>query len=55
VVLNAGAALAAYDPAGAAGGSLAERIAAGMAAAAAAVDSGAAAGVLDRWVAAAGR
>jgi anthranilate phosphoribosyltransferase len=46
VVLNAGAALAAYD--GLAGG-LADALPAGMARAAAAIDSGAAAAVLDRW------
>jgi anthranilate phosphoribosyltransferase len=46
VLLNAGAALAAYD--GLAGG-LAEAVRAGMARAAAAIDSGAAADVLDRW------
>jgi anthranilate phosphoribosyltransferase len=46
VVLNAGAALAAYD--GLAGG-LADALPAGMARAAAAIDSGAAAATLDRW------
>jgi anthranilate phosphoribosyltransferase len=48
VLLNAGAALAAYDGLSA---PLPEAVAAGMARAAAAVDSGAAADVLDRWVA----
>jgi anthranilate phosphoribosyltransferase len=47
VLLNAGAALAAYDGLGP---SLPEAVAAGMARAAAAIDSGAAADVLDRWV-----
>jgi anthranilate phosphoribosyltransferase len=47
VLLNAGAALAAYDGLG---GSLADAVAAGMHRAAAAIDSGAAADVLDRWV-----
>jgi anthranilate phosphoribosyltransferase len=47
VLLNAGAALAAYDGLG---GSLTDAVAAGMRQAAAAVDSGAAADVLDRWV-----
>jgi anthranilate phosphoribosyltransferase len=46
VLLNAGAALAAYD--GLAGG-LAAALPAGMARAAAAIDTGAAADVLDRW------
>jgi anthranilate phosphoribosyltransferase len=47
VVLNAGAALAAYE-----GGDapVADRVASGMTAAAAALDSGAAAAVLERWV-----
>lgn len=49
VVLNAGAALAVYD---AVPGSLDERLAAGIAKAAEAIDSGAAAEVLQRWVAA---
>jgi len=49
VLLNAGAALAVYD---AAPGSLDERLAAGIARAAEAIDSGAAAGVLEAWVAA---
>jgi anthranilate phosphoribosyltransferase len=49
VLLNAGAALAAYDGLG--GASLADAVAAGMRRAAAAIDSGAAADVLDRWVA----
>jgi anthranilate phosphoribosyltransferase len=53
VVLNAGAALAAYDPAPRPGSPLAERIGGGMAAAAAALDSGSAAAVLERWLAAA--
>jgi anthranilate phosphoribosyltransferase len=47
VLLNAGAALAVYDGLG---GVLEEAIAAGMQRAAAAIDSGAAADVLDRWV-----
>jgi anthranilate phosphoribosyltransferase len=47
VLLNAGAALAAYDGLG---GSLPAAVAAGMHRAAAAIDSGAAADVLDRWV-----
>jgi anthranilate phosphoribosyltransferase len=47
VLLNAGAALAAYDGLG---GPLPDAIAAGMHRAAAAIDSGAAADVLDRWV-----
>jgi anthranilate phosphoribosyltransferase len=64
VLLNAGAALAAHAAATGSGrgpttgwapGSLAERVAAGMSAAAAAVDSGAAEAVLRRWVAAAGQ
>jgi anthranilate phosphoribosyltransferase len=46
VLLNAGAALAAYEGAD---GPLLDRVAQGMAAAAAAVDSGAASAVLDRW------
>ena len=49
VLLNAGAALAAYDPAP---GTVTERIAAGMERAAEAIDSGAAAATLDRWIAA---
>jgi anthranilate phosphoribosyltransferase len=48
VLLNAGAALAAYDGLA---GSLPDGVAAGMERAAAAIDSGAAADVLDRWVA----
>jgi anthranilate phosphoribosyltransferase len=48
VLLNAGAALAAYDGLH---GPLPEVVADGMRRAAAAVDSGAAADVLDRWVA----
>ena len=48
VLLNAGAALAAYDGLG---GSLPDGVVTGMERAAAAVDSGAAADVLDRWVA----
>jgi anthranilate phosphoribosyltransferase len=47
VLLNAGAALAVYDGLG---GQLLEAVDAGMRRAAAAVDSGAAADVLDRWV-----
>ena len=47
VLLNAGAALATYDGLG---GSLPDAIAGGMRRAAAAIDSGAAADVLDRWV-----
>lgn len=47
VLLNAGAALAAYDGLGRS--SLADAVGAGMRRAAAAVDSGAAADVLDRW------
>jgi anthranilate phosphoribosyltransferase len=47
VVLNAAAALAAYDGSDA---PLADRLRAGMSRAAAAVDDGAAAAVLDRWV-----
>ena len=47
VVLNAGAALAAYDGLH---GSLADAVGAGIRRAAAAIDSGAAADVLDRWV-----
>ncbi|MFE0732240.1 anthranilate phosphoribosyltransferase [Streptomyces antibioticus] len=47
VLLNSAAALVALDPAG---GTLAERIAAGMARAAESVDSGAARRVLERWV-----
>ena len=47
VVLNAAAALAAYD---ASTGSLESRLEAGMARASAALDSGAAAAALDRWV-----
>ena len=46
VLLNAGAALAAYEGAD---GPLLDRVAQGMAAAAAALDSGAASAVLDRW------
>jgi anthranilate phosphoribosyltransferase len=48
VLLNAGAALAAYDGLG---GPLVDAVRAGMRRAAAAVDSGAAGDVLDRWVA----
>jgi anthranilate phosphoribosyltransferase len=48
VVLNAGAALAVYDGLGE---SLPDAVSAGMQRAAAAIDSGAAADVLDRWVA----
>ncbi|GAA0606699.1 anthranilate phosphoribosyltransferase [Kribbella sandramycini] len=50
VVLNAGAALAAYHPVE---GPITERIRAGMSQAAEALDSGAARDVLDRWIAAA--
>lgn len=49
VLLNAGAALAAYEPVS---GSVTSRIATGMARAAEAIDSGAAKATLDRWVAA---
>ena len=49
VLLNAGAGLAVYD---AAPGSLDDRLAAGIAKAAHAIDSGAARATLDRWVAA---
>ncbi|RJS44857.1 anthranilate phosphoribosyltransferase [Nocardioides cavernaquae] len=49
VVLNAGAALAIYDTVG---GDVLEKIAAGMERASAAIDSGAAAGSLEKWVAA---
>jgi anthranilate phosphoribosyltransferase len=49
VLLNAGAALAAYEPTA---GTVAERLAAGMAKAAEAIDSGAAKATLERWVAA---
>ena len=52
VVLNAGAALAVHD---AGSGSVDERLAGGIARAAEAIDSGAAQGVLDRWVAATSR
>ncbi|WP_408899082.1 anthranilate phosphoribosyltransferase [Nocardioides sp. R1-1] len=52
VLLNAGAALAVYDAPGA---PYAEALAAGIARAAEAIDSGAARATLDRWVAAAGR
>jgi anthranilate phosphoribosyltransferase len=52
VVLNAGAALAVHD---AGSGSVDERLAGGIARAAEAIDSGAAQGVLDRWVAATAR
>ncbi len=52
VLLNAGAALAVYD---AEAGTPQERLAAGLAKAAEAVDSGAAADLLERWVAASGR
>jgi len=48
VLLNAGAALVAYDGLG--GSSLPDAVAAGMHRAAAAIDSGAAADVLDRWI-----
>ena len=49
VLLNAGAALAAYTPVA---GSVTERIRTGMDRAAEAIDSGAAKDVLDRWIAA---
>ncbi len=49
VLLNAGAALAAYDPEP---GTVTSRIAAGMERAAQAIDSGAAQATLDRWIAA---
>jgi anthranilate phosphoribosyltransferase len=49
VLLNAGAALAAYDPSP---GPVTDRLAAGMAQAAEAIDSGAAKATLDRWIAA---
>lgn len=52
VLLNAGAALAVYDAPGAA---YDEALAAGIARAAEAIDSGAARATLERWVAAAGR
>lgn len=52
VLLNAGAALAVHDAPGA---PLPESLAAGIAKAATAIDSGAAAGTLERWVAAAAR
>ncbi|WP_185994933.1 anthranilate phosphoribosyltransferase [Nocardioides campestrisoli] len=52
VLLNAGAALAVYD---AEPGTPQERLAAGLAKAAEAVDSGAAADLLERWVAASAR
>jgi anthranilate phosphoribosyltransferase len=48
VLLNAAAALAAYDERG---GRLHDALAAGMARAAAAVDDGRAAALLDRWIA----
>ena len=48
VLLNAAAALAAYEPAP---GTVTERLAAGMSRAAEAIDSGAAKDTLDRWVA----
>ncbi len=47
VVLNAGAAIAVFDGAA---GSLDERVAAGMVSAVDAIDSGAAAAALDRWI-----
>jgi anthranilate phosphoribosyltransferase len=47
VVLNAGAALAIHDTEG---GEILEKIAAGMARASEAIDSGAAAAVLERWI-----
>jgi anthranilate phosphoribosyltransferase len=49
VLLNAGAALAAYEPTA---GTVTERLAAGMVRAAEAIDSGAAKATLERWVAA---
>jgi anthranilate phosphoribosyltransferase len=49
VVLNAGAALAIYDTVG---GDVLTKVAAGMERASAAIDSGAAAGSLEKWVAA---
>lgn len=49
VLLNAGAALAVYSPAP---GSLDERLSSGIARAAAVIDDGTAAALLDRWVAA---
>jgi anthranilate phosphoribosyltransferase len=49
VLLNAGAALAAYEPSA---GTVTERLAAGMTRAAEAIDSGAAKATLERWVAA---
>jgi anthranilate phosphoribosyltransferase len=52
VVLNAGAALAVYD---AAEGDIEDRLAAGVERAAAAIDSGAAQGALDRWIAGSAR
>ena len=52
VVLNAGAALAVYDNSE---GAIEDRLAAGVERAAAAIDSGAAAGALERWVAASAR
>jgi anthranilate phosphoribosyltransferase len=50
VLLNSAAALTALEPG--AQGTLEERIAAGLVRAAQSIDSGAAAAVLDRWVAA---
>lgn len=52
VVLNAGAALAVYD---AAEGTIEERLAAGIDRAVQAIDSGAAAGALERWIAGSAR
>ena len=52
VVLNAGAALAVYDDAD---GGIEDRLAAGIARAAEAIDSGAAAAVLERWIAGSSR
>ncbi|WGL53796.1 anthranilate phosphoribosyltransferase [Nocardioides sp. BP30] len=52
VLLNAGAALAVYDDAA---GSIEDRLAAGVERAAEAVDSGAAAAALDRWIAGSSR
>jgi len=52
VVLNTGAALAVYDDAE---GTVEDRLAAGVERAAAAIDSGAAAGALERWIAGSAR
>ena len=53
VLLNAAAALVVGEPSSK--GSLAERLVTGLEVAATSIDSGAAADVLDRWVAASGR